>query len=538
MHRLIFVVLTVAACGGANSKSDGKQRLDGVSSSVDDTGEVPSWPVPPAYETYRIEASELGIVSSGEDGFVGPGIAVADFSGDDSLDVAWVSPRGFGVMLQNDGTGSLFPVSSIPAGTGCAAVDIDADGDMDLVIVGLYGDWLLTNQGDGTFAEALIEPELFPVASSGASFADVDQDGDLDLFIATYLRSLVLSRVESGDLRGEHSRLYENVDGRLVPWQGTLSAAAQEGLSFHGPFFDPNGGVEPWLYLVNDFGGMVEPNLLLRWDGSRFVDAGAGTGADVALFGMGAGVGDTNHDGLPDLFLTNLSRSRFLRNLGGGQFADAGLAEGLVVEGPACDTSWSAVFSDVDLDGWMDLAVTCGQLMPEDDPHREDFLGLSVDQGHPVDPAEQPDRLFLNQHGAGWLDTGATVGFDYAGPTKTVVVGDMNRDGRPDLITAGGEYVAVHLSQVPAQGVTIRLADPRSPNRHGVGARLTATAGDLTQVAWMLPYSQGSHSSGAAEIVFGLGEGATLDQLDVVWPDGTTSSHGPFSAGDIQTVSP
>lgn len=540
MHRIggFCGCLSLSLVTGCRPLSE-KERPTGAgdSTAVQDSGERVSVS-PEPLGVRRYSAADLGLELSGDAGFTGPGVAIVDLDGDDDLDVVWVSPLGAGMVLVNDGSGALAAGQELPGGAGVSAADVDGDGRPELVIVGIDGDFLARGSADGGLELERLEPDSFALASSAASFADVDGDGDLDLFLATYVRSLVLPLVEDGLVRGESSRLYRNDGGTYVRWEDTLPEAAEDGLTFHGVFFDPSGGVEPWLYLVNDFGGLVVPNQLLQWGGEGYVDRSTSSGADLAMFNMGAGIGDPDEDGDPDVFLTNINRSHYLRNMGDGAFADAGSAEGLEVGGPGCDTSWGAVFVDVDLDGWEDLAVTCGQLMPSDHEHREDLLNLETELGHPVDPSEQPDVLFHNQRGSGWQDVSASVGFDDPGINRTVAVGDLDRDGRPDLVTAAPDSLTVHLNPGGPPGITVRLEDPRVLNRQAFGARLVGYLGDRELVRWMLPTSQASFSASAPEVIFGLDGALSLDRLTVTWPDGTLTEHGPFARGERVTLSP
>jgi hypothetical protein len=85
----------------------------------------------------------------------------------------------------------------------------------------------------------------------------------------------------------------------------------------------------------------------------RFKDVSAGSGLDVAGFGMGAAVGDINNDGHPDLAFTEYGAVRLFVNQGSGKFSDATQAAGL--DNPRWATS--AAFFDYDRDGWLDLVV-------------------------------------------------------------------------------------------------------------------------------------------------------------------------------------
>src|SRR3954454_12919290 len=70
------------------------------------------------------------------------------------------------------------------------------------------------------------------------------------------------------------------------------------------------------LYFVQNGGPQSESRnrLFRRTSGGKYEDISAGSGVDVAGFGMGVAVGDVNNDGLPDLFLTQFGGNRLFLN--------------------------------------------------------------------------------------------------------------------------------------------------------------------------------------------------------------------------------
>src|SRR5262249_25536315 len=116
--------------------------------------------------------------------------------------------------------------------------------------------------------------------------------------------------------------------------------------------FDGDGRLD--IYLVHNGGPNGKKNQLFQQkEDGTFEDVSAGSGLDVAGYGMGVAVGDVNNDGLPDVLLTEYGNVRLFLNLGGGKFRDVTKEAGID------DPFWaaSACFFDYDRDGWLDLVV-------------------------------------------------------------------------------------------------------------------------------------------------------------------------------------
>ncbi|HXV59755.1 MAG TPA: VCBS repeat-containing protein, partial [Vicinamibacteria bacterium] len=116
--------------------------------------------------------------------------------------------------------------------------------------------------------------------------------------------------------------------------------------------FDHDGDID--LYVVN--GGRFDepgaPDVLYRnEDGRRFVDVTDWAGIRDEAWGGGCAVGDVDNDGDPDLYVANFGRNRLYLNRGDGTFVEYGGID------DADAVSSSAAFSDLDLDGSLDLVV-------------------------------------------------------------------------------------------------------------------------------------------------------------------------------------
>src|SRR5207245_9775151 len=120
----------------------------------------------------------------------------------------------------------------------------------------------------------------------------------------------------------------------------------------------------------------------------------AGSGLDVAGYGMGVAIGDVNNDGWPDVFLTEYGRSRLFLNNGNGTFTDVTREAGL--DNPLWGTS--AAFFAYDRDGWHDLVVV--NYLDYDPATRCVAAGGRPAYCHPSDFRGTVAKLYHNQgHG-------------------------------------------------------------------------------------------------------------------------------------------
>jgi hypothetical protein len=205
--------------------------------------------------------------------------------------------------------------------------------------------------------------------------------------------------------------------------------------------FDNDGRLD--IYLIQNAGPhSTARNQLFRQEADgHFTDVSAGSGLDVAGYGMGVAVGDVNNDGWPDLFLTEYGRVRLFLNNGDGKcFTDITAEAGLTAAGWAT----SACFLDFDRDGWLDLVVVN---YVDYDPSRtcagkggkQEFCGPQMFSG-------SMPRLYRNlgrrqdprtPHGVRFEDVTLPSGLGRArGRGLGVVSADFNGDHWPDIFIA------------------------------------------------------------------------------------------------------
>ena len=335
------------------------------------------------------------------------GLAVGDVNGDGLDDVYLCQGGGLPnrLFVQNpDGTArdasKKAGVDWLDHTNSALLVDLDNDGDQDLVLAIPSNVLVMENDGQGNFrvAAALATTDEDTEALSAADF---DADGDLDLYLCMYYAR---DEARKGEARasfiyydannGGANVLFRNDGVRDGTWKFT-DVTASTGLDTNNrryslasawEDYDNDGDMD--LYVANDYG----QNCLYRNDGGTFVDVAARAGVVDHGSGMSVSWGDYNRDGHMDLYVGNMFSSagsrisqqaefrsgedaatlalyqRFakgnslFRNRGDGTFEEVG-AEAAVELGR---WAWSSIFVDLNNDGWKDLLVANGYFTTED----------------------------------------------------------------------------------------------------------------------------------------------------------------------------
>lgn len=484
----------------------------------------------------------------------GPGVALGDLDGDGWLDALFAVPVGPSLFFRNSGAGELVLDPSatldggpLPSGASVALADLDGDGDVDA----FWGrgsnraDLILWNDGAAHFSAEVLANSLGETFTG--SFGDADGDGDLDLFVGRLSDQAGFADFESGEeVKGDPNSLYINRGGQFVDESSRLPAEIVDDLTFQGAWVDVEDDGDLDLYIVNDFGPWAAPNRLLLNDGRGIFSIDDTCGCDLRMGAMGAAVGDADGDGAADLYITDVGSPNLLVNTGDGAFYDATVAMGAEI--PLEETqlaSWGSAFVDADMDGWEDLAVIFGSLVGGNQDHDaawaessysvmiEDYLGEEA--AGIYDSPFQPDIFLSNLRGEGFAQTSDAVGFNHDGVGRCVAVGDLDRDGVPDLVTGGAPFVRVYRGGGGCgPGITVRVEDGAG-NRSGIGIGVEVRAGPLVYHRRLLPSTTFSQS--APELYLGLAGQGRADQVEVVFSDGSSRVFEGVEAGSLLDVS-
>ena len=435
-------------------------------------------------------------------------------------------------------------------GQGACAGDYDNDGHEDLFVTFWGRNRLFRNRGDGTFVETTAAAGLDSTRTrwgAGCAFLDYDRDGRLDLFAANYIDlDLATAPVpESGlcrykgvpvacgppGLPGGKNVLYRNAGaGRFVDVSepsGIVRAMGTYGLGVSTLDFDDDGWVD--IYVAND----SSPSALYRnnRDGT-FSDIGVNGGCAYSQdgkpqAGMGVAVGDYNRDGRMDVFKTNFAgdTSTLYANAGRGMCEDRTFASG--VGRNTRWLGWGVGFADFDLDGWLDLFLVNGHVYPE-------VARLKTEAGY-----KQRKVVYRNRGDGRFDDITERLGVPVTTPKagRGAVFADFDNDGDVDVfvnnVNDTPDLYRLDLAQ-PQHWLSIRLVGTAS-NRSAIGARVRAAAGDSTQVQEVR--GGGSYyAQNDLRVHFGLGTASRVDRLEVRWPNGLEESWSNLEANRILTL--
>lgn len=483
---------------------------------------------------------------------IGTGAAWFDYDRDGDLDLYMTNRTGANRLWRNDGGGVFVDVAAALGvadaahdGSGVAAADFDNDGDLDLYLANGDNDVLFKNQltetGTATFVDATATafPGIAtPQRGTSASWGDYDKDGFLDLYVTNH------TEIQQGD--GSQDRFFHNNgNGTFTDVSSLLLAGDADGdgtddnLGGYGFIaswtdYDKDGDLD--IFLINDCPFGPVGTKLFRNDGGNnpltwnFTEVGASVGAADCRNGMGIAVGDYDRDSWLDYFYTNIKSPLLLHN-GGGTFSDAtaaaGLIEDLVPGTSKKRVTWGTIFFDYDLDGFLDLCVAAGSLTP-----------IGVDN----DP--QPNLLYRNDgNGTSFTNVATSSGIDNSGRGRTIVMGDYDRDGDPDLflVNYGEKGFLFRNDYANTTGrhwviLDLQGAGPPLSNRDGIGAKIKVTTPDGVVQHWET--RSGDSLGGGSDLgaYFGLNGNTLVSQIEVTWPSGTIQTVTGIAANQRKTI--
>ncbi len=536
----------------------------------------------------------------------GGGVAVGDLNQDGLDDIYFSANVGQNQLYLNEGNLKFKDITQAsgasgrpgPWKTGVVLVDINGDGKLDIYLCHSGAlqpekrkNELFVNQGnDGNgipqFKEMAEEYGIASEATStSAAFFDFDLDGDLDLFLLNHNTKSIQNfdpTVTKNLLKEKHeagSQLFENKNGKFVEVTekaGISSSSLSYGLGVS--VADVNGDGWPDIYIGNDYS--MPDYLYINQKNGKFKDEIQSMLDHVSHFSMGNDIADINNDGLMDIFTLdmlpednlrqklllspdnfemfqlNLDRGfyyQYMRNMlhinaGDGTFQEVGQLAGI----SNTDWSWSALFSDFDLDGWKDLYITNGYLRDYNNQDflkymdnyvrtsggqlkREDLLNLVKS----MTSSNLKNYTFRNQGDLTFENVSTFWGLAQNGNSNGAAYADLDNDGDLDLVINNinsPAFVYENLAVQKGKGNFLKIKlKGEGLNTIGQGALVKVFSAGNMQVQEQNIY-RGFQSSVSPVLVFGLGQSEKADSVQVLWPGGKVSTLTALQANQVYPI--
>ncbi len=448
-------------------------------------------------------------------------------------------------------------------GVGVAIGDLNNDGFPDVYVTNYGKDSLYLNEGNGHFRDITDESGVVEQRwSTGACFVDYDRDGWLDLYVANYL-DYFPSRACFGasgrrDYCGPASfdksvdRLFRNLTGerqgsgsgpstptsvRFADVSVAAGIATREcsGLGVVAVDFNDDGWQD--IFVAND---MMGNNLWINQQDGTFRDEALPRGVAYDVLGrpaanMGIGWSDLNDDQIPDIYVTHMAGEMNVLYLSDGPigYREVGVQVGLAASMHPL-TTFGTAFFDINHDGADDVVAVNGAMkLPDTAVH----IPAYSERAAYWKIFSEPNAIFLNT-GDGKFQQVVSRKETFSmrvEVSRGLCTGDIDNDGDLDMLllnTAARARLYRNVADKTGSWLRLRAVEPALGGRDAYGARVTVRSGGKRWTRWISP--SGSYLSSHDPIAhFGLGSLATVDRIEVRWPDGSDET---FPGGPVNQL--
>jgi len=425
------------------------------------------------------------------------------------------------------------PIGSSFGTIGAAWGDTDGDGDDDILLATEYhGIRLLRNDGADVFTDATPSVMNNTQTYRCVVLADYDNDGDLDAY----------------GVRGAPNganRLFRN-DGGLGWADATTPPLDNTGDGACASWVDYDGDGILDIFLANTSN---QSDRLFRGSGGGLFSNQTPSPMTLSRDAGGQAWCDFDDDGDQDLAQAlGWDGLRLLRNDGGGVFTDVTTTQMAAIGDKTASVSWADYDNDLDFDLYVTV-ITAGEgghntLFHNDggiffesaDPLLSPTGGYKDASWGDFDNDGDLDLYFVTNSGSDHLlhnngdgtfveDTPAVL--DVAATSSNATACDYDLDGDLDIYLGTYPDRTNRLFRNDLSGdnhwFELVLVGTIS-NRSAIGARVTLTAGGLTQVR-EVTNCVGHLSQNPLAIHFGLGSATTIEGLTIRWPSGSVDHY-------------
>lgn len=596
-----------------------KEVTDAASRFAFSRSTLPELPGPPV-RTQRLVHPSLERVSAFVS-TVGAAVALNDMDGDGvSNDACYIDTRTDQILIAPvPGTGNRYaPFALVQepffdrdrmAPLGVLLSDVTEDGHVDVIVHYAGRSPLLflwqPSENSATGASNYVVRDIFPREiwmTGAATTADLDGDGHLDLIFANYFKdgsdlynprghgSVSMPESFSHAANGGGERVYRwtsatsgnNPNVTYEEVRDAFPAGVGGGWGLAVGACDLDGDLLPELYIAHDFGpdrlfwnrstrGQIRFALL---EGRRqFATPKSFVLGRDSFKSMGVDFADLNDDGIPDIYVSNITEPKGLQESqmlflstgdltrlreGVAPYVNRSEALGLSDSGWA----WDAKLDDFDNDGIPEAIQATGfirgskNLWPEiqELATANDVLISNVSTSWPkiedgADVAGHNQNPFFVRAGDHYVDIAKQIGFGEDYVSRGIAIGDVDLDGSLDLIVSNmwgpasyyhndhpvaGSSLSLNLLLPVSHensGETIVYQRNERPERLGraaVGAAVTVTRADGKVLTRQVDGGNGHSGKRSPELHFGLGGSPAVVNVKIRWRDQQGQVHEEF----------
>lgn len=456
------------------------------------------------------------------------GVAAADYDRDGDLDLFFTGIKNFdhtapdtwSRLMRNRGDGTFEDVTVaanlhiqfVNEGLkaergekmGASWGDYDNDGYPDLFLANSRENQLYHNNADGTFTDVTASAGVAgcnTCYSSCGLWWDHDRDGDLDLYVSNLNTA---NQMYENKGNGKFENITEALGiggGPTITWASVAIDAGKDG------FLD--------LLNVND---TQQKEFFENRSGVKYNETALAYRLNNIGADMGVTIGDPNHDGLFDIYLTsifNYEPNSMFVDLGNRRYANRAKEWGIDDTG----WGWGTSFLDFDHDTDEDLAAVNG---PIDEVH------------HAIQP-DIENFFFKNKlvetGQPGFEDISKASGTNGLAKSKGLEVADFDGDGDLDMVVANMIEAAYFFkNETIRDGAAVAtdknwlqiMPEGTTSNRDGFGTTVKIRLGEQ----WYYRYHHGGMIFGQSvkPVHFGLGSATVVDEIRFTWLTGKTEA--------------
>ena len=521
---------------------------------------------------FREAARERGVALGDR---ASTGAVFADVDGDGDLDLVVTSMGGRNSLFLNDGSGHFSDATTgsgfVPEGRGSTTAtlaDVDGDGDLDLYVANYKARTMLDSLPPQQRAFDQI------VKQRGKDYEVIpERRADYRLQERKELNGITLIQRADPDwfyLNDGHGHFTRELiagNPRFRDENGQPLQDEPEDFGLAARFYDVNGDGAPDLYVANDF---EDPDQFWINDGKgNFQLIAKQAIRRTANSDMAVDFADIDRDGNVDLFQVDMlandshrrkteipthttfakqlgdyteraqwQRNALLLNRGDATFSEIADFAGVAASG----WSWSALFLDVDLDGYEDLLIGNGHtwdLMDADTQERLKSRVTGVDwrQERKFFPElKLPNVAYRNQGDRSFSD--ASLKWRWGTEpdiSHGMAAADLDGDGDLDVIVNRlNAPVAVMRNDAAEPRIAVRAVGS-PPNTASIGARITVRGGAVPEQSREVT-AGGLYLSGSdQELSFATGKARTVE-LEVRWRNGQVARVADAQPGRLYEI--